>query len=260
MSTTSFVAIMAFIFIAVVASIPLFENFKKYSRVKKFLVGFSVIFLFLFGIVDIYYKTSDPIEIDRIFKILDRIANAIGGKNKNIQKPIPQAISHYENQFFKKTIGFAILRFSPLSGENPSINATERKDSVVIKYSITNFGTGNAFNINLNEFFLDRVNGKYIIQKKLFPSKANKSVVIYPSKTEGLVGFTYALLAETIRDSDYFCYKLDFTDSSKRKKSFMKIFHVDLIHLRFLEPEDSLYNDIESFLIKNKYWKPPFRQ
>ncbi|HXU28364.1 MAG TPA: hypothetical protein VN698_14125 [Bacteroidia bacterium] len=80
MSYPSIIAIIAYIFLAIVASIPLYENFKKYSRAKKVFITFSVICLFCFGGLDVYNKVSDPEELSKIVTSLKKIMTAIEGK------------------------------------------------------------------------------------------------------------------------------------------------------------------------------------
>jgi hypothetical protein len=257
------IALMAFILLAFVTAIPLFERFKEYSLFKKIYITTAVSLLFIIGCLDVYIRASDPSETDKLSSGIKRIENILNGKNKEVktQKDTSKQKLIAVEKLNKKTFpSFAKIRFDASNGFTPAVNKTQKQDSLSISYRLVNYGTGQAANIKIYTMIANISNGKITILPHKTRASYNKSLIIFPGQNNGQYGVTTMSLNNSQLDSVYFCFKMDFSDSSKRSKSFSKILQVDKVGLHLNELEDTLYNNIENFLIKNKYWKPPFRQ
>ena len=263
------IAIMAFLILAFVTSIPLFENYKKYSLLKRIYISIAVALLFVVGSFDVYLKCTDPSESDKVLNALKRLESAIGikGKSPLAKSDSPKKvvtiipIIKYKNAPSQSKPKYGLLKFLP-SHDAPSIGLSKNKnkDSVIVSYLINNYGTGDAYNIKISTFCVWIINGEVEIQEKVTPQKYNSSMIIYAKEFEVLPGTTIIKGNIGVPDSTFFCYKIDFTDDTKKLKSFAGIYRLDTKLMTLPEVENGVYEKIKQYLIKDKYWKPPFRQ
>ena len=96
--------------------------------------------------------------------------------------------------------------------------------------------------------------GHLIIQSAPPAKAGNKSVSLSPNPILPYE-FGSEFAPNKTNDSLFFCFKIDFTDSTRVKKAYPQIFFYNRKseEMRFIS--DSDYNRIESFLIKNGYFK-----
>jgi hypothetical protein len=239
---------------------------------KWFLLIIFILFI-VFGIWEIVDKDKSSIHVQKNINDTTKAVGANLGSRidtgfKSVHSSIKLVDSDVTTGFkgIKKVnphiVPFALLRFPPLPfvSQNPYFTKTENKDSVNIKYAVSNYGTGVAFKLKMTGFCLFIIKRKLIVSAKAKPTFANKSLLIYPNKGEWQNITTPVRVPPVIIDSIFLCFKLDFTDSTKKRKSFTKILRCDFNRLELLELDDNLYNYIEGFLIKNKHWERPFRQ
>ncbi len=259
------IAIMAFLILAFVTSIPLFENYKKYSLFKRIYITIAVALLFIIGSFDVYLKCTNPSESDIVLGAIRKLESAIGIKIKSaIPKPDTSKKIHVETQtpnIKSKHNSFAYLRLSSKSdGFTPIITKKNKADSISMDYKIMNNGTGEAFNIKMFTILSGIRNGKIYNFSPLKINSFDSSIALYPSKTQGQPATTLITLADAPIDSTFVCLKIDFTDSTKRRKSLMRIYQINHDPLYLKEVEDSLSRELKGYLIEKKVWKPPFKQ
>lgn len=247
-----------------------FINAKKITLYKVFL--FILLLLIVgYGIDDVLTTSIDSKQDKQ--DILDAINKKGANEEKQVQKSdtlqanqgdigkslnSTQALTSPKQ--LAKRIKYALLDFSVMGSTNPTLEKTDRIDSLEFKYMISNFGTGEAFNLKMITFCAEIVRGKIFLQKERIENSFNFSVSLYPSKSIGRPGRIPILFNKPFIDSTFFCFKMDFDDSTKKRKSFVKIYNLSVNHFLLSELDNDLYKKLESYIIKEKYWKPPFRQ
>lgn len=253
------IAIAAFFLLAFVTVIPLFENYKKYSLFKKIYTTIAVALLFLIGCFDVYIKASDPSETEKVLMAINRLEKIVGVKNKSNEKP-PQTEKITTPQIektpmVKNRYKFALVRFGKLV-----LSKTIKEDSLELNYILLNTGNSDASKIKISTMMVIIVNGKIIPLPKKSADSYNDTFSLYPGKIDGQSAVSTLNLINVKVDSTYYCYKLDFNDSTKIRKSLNKIWHVETAHLFLDELDTELYKKIRNFLVRYKYWKSPFTQ
>lgn len=155
---------------------------------------------------------------------------------------------------------YALLRYSPISGLNPSFTKINKDDTLKFTMFMTNYGTGLAYDIRLTIFFAYIINGNVRINSPnhVAIAKTNKATTIYPSKDEAYPYINFVKGTANI-DSTFVCVKVDYSDSTGVRKTLPQIFFVDKNEKMTISSFDN-YNKIEAVLIENKYWTPPFTQ
>lgn len=252
------IAEVAFILLAFITAIPLFERFKEYSLFKKIYIMTAVILLFLVGCLDVYIRASDPTETDKLIDVIKSIG--MNNKRNTLPEVKSKLLTTAQRVSKKENKPFALIRFSPFFIPNPVLIKTEKSDSLTEKYAVTNYGTGAAYRIKSMVFFATLRNGHIQVQPNPSTYIGNKTQVIPADPKIALPAQVPVKMPKRLDDTVYFCYKLDFSDSTKKRKAFSKIYLVDFKRLEYFELEDAEYNKVESYLIKNKYWNSPFRQ
>ncbi len=272
------VAILTFVFVLIVGALAYLHEFKKHG--KKF-TGFQITIIIamacalFFGIWNEVRKSTDSKnDKNDIIDTSKEQGNATRAiiKSSSIKtdkkidqgfsktdKKLDTGINLLKNKKSIRIIPSAILGLSPTNEENPQVIKTAKEDSFGVRINFTNYGTGTAFNINGMGFYVSINKGKLIMQKQPSVKMGNKSIMWYPGININY-GSTTNLIYNKFMDSTFFCLKVDFSDSSKIRKSFPLILWFDPVALNFKTITDYDYNRIEKFNIENKRWKPPFRQ
>ncbi|MDB4925884.1 hypothetical protein [Mucilaginibacter sp.] len=245
------------------------QDFIKNKKITIYKVFLFTLFLLIvgYGIVDVIKTVHDSSKDKQ--DILDAInkkpkdSHDEFGPLQEKQADIQKSLDDLKGNWLPKqstTRPYAKLRFALTDTPNPTLIKTNNADSLVEKYRISNYGTGAAYDLVLSAFCVGIVNGEIVPQPEVKELKANKTVVIYPNKGEMLPGFANLKVPKIKADSLFWCFKLDFNDSTKKRKSFVKIFKINFNTLEYIETDEMLYNNIEAFLLKNKYWKLPLKQ
>lgn len=250
MSLTTSVALMAFILLAIIAAIPLYENYSEYSRWKKIYITIAVVLLFLIGGLDVWFRTNDD-TMSKIWTAVEKLVINKKPQDKN------DTIIKYKNVYPPKAIPYAFLRLF-----NGKVSSTSNLDSVGIDYWVINNGTGDAFKLQIRAIAVYINNGIIQVLPKHSFNEYGPSVSF--AHTEGVtIGketYTGLNIAGIQRDSVFFCYKLDYLDSTKKPKSLVSIQRINF-EAKLLDESDSrIQRQIKNKLIKEKYWKPPFKQ
>jgi hypothetical protein len=193
-------------------------------------------------------KTSNIVskKVVSSYNKVDSSINEVGSNMKNGLKAI---------KLPKHILQSAKLGWTPTAeGNNPVLMKTENGDSLTMK--ISNYGTGEAFDISCTGLFVYIKGGILTIQTRPVAIGKTKQNIYYPGSN-----FGYEIHTDykpCIIDSAFFCFKLDYSDSTKKRKTFTQILMLDK-EGRFTDFEGTLYVKIEKFLLENKYWKAPFK-
>lgn len=250
MSLPSIIAIVAFILLALVAAIPLFERYKEYSNWKKLFITGSVVLLFLIGVLDVYLRTTDN-TLDRIAAGIEKLLHP---KNSNSVKIKADTI--YKSSHFKPTIKFAHIRIS-----SPTLDKTNRADSLIANCKTINDGNSPAFNIQFNTLMVICYKNALLIPEKRGVMRYDQSVMLYPGIPEAKSAHSMLTIGKQLpNDSIFVCIKMDFSDSSKIRKSVNHIYRVNLDGLTMDEVQLEPTERIVDFLKSHKYWEPPYKQ
>jgi hypothetical protein len=240
-------AILAFIFVALIASISFYKDIKISNWIKIVIITGLVVG----GILDIVFKSTD-----------DTLAKKIDSSDKHSDSSFTKLHSYLEKKFknpnqaniHKKS--FADLRLALVpTNNNPQFIITDKADSSILKLGICNFGTSVAYDLKNYACFIQIINGSPKFISLIRPLISNKSTVIYPDNTQNVPYFLpfvgdFTKYGGTL----FFCFKIDYSDSTKTEKHFKKILNLQGSENRFYESSNTDYDIIEAFLIKSKIW------
>ncbi len=257
------VKIVAYLLLTFIGCYFYFENFNSYRTIKKALLGLVILAGVSFGVWDIINSYNDSEEDKRLrtkdkSELIKSVDSSLKAHNLSYN-PETKTITVVKTP--NRQSPFALLGYSPApSGQtNPKIDTSNKKADPILRFYLTNYGTGKAFDISIVTYFVTLKDGiVYDNGNKYGINNINKSVEIYPSTRE-TSGFSQSLTNyKRIVDSVFICIGITYTDSTKIKKSLPRILYSN----RSLELEESSlmdYNKIEKYLIKHTIWSPRSR-
>ena len=266
MENALIIKIVAVVLVLFIGCYFYFENFKSYPISKRWFLGLIILAAIGFNILDSINNDSQNSDnkhyMDKGFKNTKTHVDSLfevfsNDKTAYVQEQAGDIQKGEEEDRKDDNRPFSTAH---IYCEYANLFKTSKEDSLLLTYRIVNNGTGKAFNLSMSTLVVYYYKGQIKMLSDTTQDSYNKGVELYSGQLEGKIIQTSLLLYNVPRDSIYFCFKIDFSDSSKRKKSFGKIFHVDPIRMIPSEIGNVLYNNIEDFLKRNKHWKPPFRQ
>lgn len=274
MNESIFVSILAYLFLAIAAIIPIWDGFKEFSKRKKFWIIFFAAGFIIFGVWDICNRSNDAENGNAdIIGTIKKSSNDIKSNVKAATEPLFDTLRtlssalqekespHTSDVSRKEQITYAYLRIKPATIANPLLEKSPTTHSIVLEFAVSNYGTGNARNIVTTDLFVDIKNGKIITQRNVPILISNKSYIIYADSKEYYGNsIPVNLNKNSNSDSTFWCLKIDFDDDTKIRKSFIKIFKADFRALTLAEANDSVFENIEKSLRQKKIWKHPFTQ
>ncbi|SDS27037.1 hypothetical protein SAMN05216490_0852 [Mucilaginibacter mallensis] len=262
MTITLFVAIMAFVLLAIVAIIPLYENYGEYKLLKKVYITLCVILLFCFGILDIFNRffesKSDKSDLAASitntseglgFKI-DKSNNTLSDSLGNIHVDLNNAFKNIGPNK-ARIIKYPIIKLSSQTGEyNPIITKTNKEDSVQFEFTVLNEGNAGAYNLKGYLALINEHNGEFNIIGDIVPLRINKSIFLLPKDPYSYISLlTYN---KNGRDTSFLFVKLNYRDSLAYKNSFTGIYVVHTPDLRIFDADPDSYNKIANLFVGKK--------
>jgi hypothetical protein len=261
--------IVIFILLALFASWPYFEKIKEYGWFKRLWIGACISFLIFMGCRDII-QTSYDSKTDKQ-DILNAVKNAVDSVRKDEyyahqkisddlqqkQGDIQNSLEDLKSESVKKEKSppYAKIRF-----DFATISKTIKEDSLQFDYKIINEGNSKAFGLKFFSLVGIFANGKFSVMPKRTIDSYNSNIGIYPGDEGRKAVTTYLNIVGVPKDSIYYCIKMDFVDSSKSKKSSIKIYHLNTLKMYVEDVLSEIDNRVIDALISGKYWKPPFKQ
>jgi hypothetical protein len=141
-------------------------------------------------------------------------------------------------------------------GVNPIFMPTNKPDSVMLKISICNKGNDIAFNLKDMGVTITDTNGHFILTSKNYPPALNAYSKIPPNE---LIPLYYPMkkFAHDGIGTDYFCFKLVYSDNEFAKDSIIEIYTINIhqpLDKQFVHPNSAYYPVIENFLKQQGIW------
>ena len=271
MSPSLVVSMLAYLFLAIVAIIPLVDGWEGFGKIKRFWIIFFAFGFVVFGIWDVSNRFfENEKSTKQITNIIDTTSKTIQAQTSTSTGQIIDTLNKINATVKSRGTGinegdgskplYAYLRLKPAEIPNPNMEKDPHGDSIILSYATSNYGTGNAYKIVSSDFFVNIKNGIIIPQKKINILKSNPSYIIYADSKEYYSNKEGIIYSRNYSDSTFWCLKIDYDDDSKKRKSFIKIFHADIKNQILTEAPEDVFKKIKKYLIQKNIWREPFRQ